>query len=74
MGGSDCIGVLGDDLVGVKTLVCDVIITLGSVINETNHLAAGCTLESLGLGNVSVERLRRYAATGRLQQPDLRGR
>ena len=54
------------DLAGIKTPVCDAIITLGSVINRTDHLAAGCTLASLGLGGLSVEGLRSYAATGRL--------
>jgi len=56
------------DLVGIKTPVCDAVITLGSVINETDHRAAGCTLESLGLGSLSVEGLKSYAATGRLEQ------
>ena len=54
------------DLAGIKTPVCDAIITLGSVINRTDHLAAGCTLASLGLGGLSVQGLRSYAATGRL--------
>ncbi|MHB8870510.1 MAG: NAD/NADP octopine/nopaline dehydrogenase family protein [Thermoleophilia bacterium] len=54
------------ELVGVGTPVCDSIITLGSVINETDHRAAGCTLESLGLGGLSVDGLKSYAATGRL--------
>jgi opine dehydrogenase len=58
------------DLAGVDTPVCDAIITLGSVINQTDHRAAGCTLESLGLGGLSAAGLKSYAATGRLEQPD----
>jgi opine dehydrogenase len=52
------------DLAGVATPVCDSIITLGSVINETDYRATGSTLESLGLGGLSVDGLRSYSATG----------
>ncbi len=53
-------------LVDTPTPVCDAVITLGSVINQTDHRAGGCTLESLGLGGISAQELTSFAATGRL--------
>ncbi len=55
------------DLAGVPTPACDAVITLGSVINQTDHRAPGSTLASLGLGDLSAQGLRSFAATGQLE-------
>ena len=49
---------------GVPTPVIDAVIALGSVINQTDYLREGLSLEDLGLAGLSREQMSRYLQAG----------
>ena len=51
-------------LVGVPTPTMDALITLGSVINETDYRREGRTVERLGLAGMTVEEIVRFVTEG----------
>jgi len=51
-------------LVGVPTPTMDALITLGSVINETDYRSEGRTVERLGLAGMTVEEIKRFVTEG----------
>ncbi len=54
------------DMIGVETPTLDAIITIASVINETDYRAQGRTMKSLGLAGMSVDKLRKFAEQGKV--------
>jgi len=51
-------------LVGVPTPTIDALITLGSVINETDYRGEGRTVETLGLVGMTLEEITRFVNEG----------
>lgn len=51
-------------LAGVPTPTMDAIITLSSVVNQTDYREAGRTVESLGLGGLSVQEVLDFVGNG----------
>jgi opine dehydrogenase len=52
------------DMIGVPTPVMKAIITLFSVINQTDYFKEGRTVEKLGLGGLSLQELDNYLTKG----------
>ncbi len=53
------------DMVGIDTPVCDSLVNLASVINQTDYWAAGMTRANLGIEELPPDRLRELLMTGR---------
>jgi len=54
------------EMIGVPTPVCNALITLASMINETDYRAEGRTVEKLGISGLTVEQLNRYLDVGKV--------
>jgi opine dehydrogenase len=54
------------DLIGVPTPVIKAIITLFSVINQTDYFKEGRTVEKLGIGGLNIQQLNEYLTKGKL--------
>ena len=52
------------EMVGVPTPVSRALVTLASVINQTDYLKEGRTVEKLGLSRLSIDELNRFLAEG----------
>jgi len=52
------------EMLNVPTPVTKALVTLASVVNQTNYLKEGRTVQKLGISNLTVEQLNRYLAEG----------
>lgn len=59
-----CLMVSLADMINVPTPVAKALLTLASVINQTDYLKEGRTVEKLGISGLSVDQLNRFLAEG----------
>lgn len=54
--------------VEVKTPICDALITIASIINQTDYWQQARTLKTLGLNGLTIDKINRYLETGEKTQ------